>query len=297
MVSKLNPALILDAWRKVLTNPTLFLTAFALLLAEAGCNAQAGSYPDGQHVDLGEGGNSAWVDAEDLGMDLDNSMLYIHDSTVLVADGIAYVAGERNATGAEAVGAVLGTWAAAIPIALVLLVIGAWLLPGYYRRQRGDGRDVSLVKPGTTLFRRVLAVRAMCAALLAAAGVVSATPGIILLTVADLAESPALAMFGVVTCVGAVLAAWLHVHLGLLFADREAVLQDVGARVAIRQSWSRARGRRLRRLVWALSAWFIEALGTLGWLAWFVGFATHPIARALSDTMLTSLYLDEVSHA
>jgi hypothetical protein len=195
------------------------------------------------------------------------------------------------------VGAVLGTWLAALPAALLLLVLGAWLLPGYYRRQRDGDTDASLFRPGTSTFRRVLAVRFATALAIATGALVAALPGLAFLLVAGATDDRHLARVGVIFLFGGALWGWLYVHLGLLFADRDAVFGESTMRRALAGSWRRARGRRLARLRLAAIAWLVEVLGSLGWVAWFVGFVTHPLARTVSDAMLTRFYFAEVADA
>jgi len=297
MVGGVTAALVGDAVRSAFSNPSLWVIALCLVGAEAGCNAQARCYPDGVAADVRFDGATLTADGQAMGQSFEDSSLFIHNGSVFVADGVALITGQRNASGAEAIGAVLGTWAAALPTALLLLVVGAWLLPGYYRNQVGDGRQKKSFRPGTALFRRVLAVRAMTALAMVGAACLGAIPGLALLVVAGAQHLTPLAVIGALVTVGGTLAGWLYVQAGVLFADREAVLAGLAPMEAMRRSWSRARGRRLRRLTWTFGAWTIEAIGSLGWLAWFVGFFTHPIARTVSDILLTRLYVEEASHA
>ncbi|RLB46891.1 MAG: hypothetical protein DRJ42_26655 [Deltaproteobacteria bacterium] len=278
------------------SNSGVFLVALVLLSVEGPCNAVAGDYPDTDDVNMRLDGGITPIDGPGVGSQFEDASYFGHSGTVFVSDGVAYIAGQRDDSGAEAVGEVLGTWAGATPIALLLLLISAWLLPGYYRRQSGHDPTAPLLRPGMAPFGRVLAVRSMCALAIAGATLLAGAPGMILLVVAGHTEMPVLALIGVIALVSGALSGWLYTHLGLLFADRDAVFRNMGPRSAIESSWSRARGRRLRRMVWALAAWFLEALGALGWLASFVGLLTHSIARAVADTMLTSLYLDEFPH-
>lgn len=296
VVAKLNLRLLGVCWNRVFSNSGVFLVALVLLSVEGPCNAVAGDYPDGGDVDMHLDGDSIWIDGENIGAQFQDSSYFVYNGTIFAGNGVAYIADQHDGSGAEAVGTVLGTWAGAAPIALLLLLISAWLLPGYYRRQSGHDPTAPLLRPGMAPFGRVLAVRSMCALAIAGATMLAGAPGMILLVVAGHTEMPVLALIGVVALVGGALTAWLYTHLGLLFADRDAVFRNKGPRSAIESSWSRARGRRLRRMVWALAAWFLEALGALGWLASFVGLLTHSIARAVADTMLTSLYLDEFPH-
>lgn len=295
MSPALDTALLRDAFWKALTSPSLWLMALCLIAAEAGCNAQARSYPDGVTTEYRFDGQNLSIDGQSAGEAGADMSLFVHHGTVLVADGIAVIRGQRDASGAEAIGAVLGTWAAAIPTALLLLVIGAWLLPGYYRNQVEGATGKPSFKPGTEAFRRVLAVRAIGAVAVGGTAALGAIPGIALLAVAGSYDITPLAVVGMVLTVVGAVGGWLYVLAGLLFADREAVLGRLGTKEALLRSWDRGRGRRLRRLSWALGAWTIEALGSLGWIAWFVGFFTHPIARAAADTILTRLYLRETA--
>lgn len=140
---KLNLALLGSCWNKVFSNSGVFLVAMVLLSLEGRCSAVAGDYPDGVDVQMRLDGDSIWIDGQDVGAHYEDSSYFVHHGTVFVSDGVAYIAGQRDGSGAETIGAVLGTWAAAAPIALLLLVISAWLLPGYVDRAAMSPRPLS----------------------------------------------------------------------------------------------------------------------------------------------------------
>jgi hypothetical protein len=230
--------------------------------------------------------------------------IHARSGSLAPVDGVLVVLGARTLTGAEKIGALIGVWLVALPAGLLFVgLIGAWLRPGYYRRQRGafggaialgggakDARPIW--KPRKQELAAVLFVWVVTTGAEIAAGCLAALPGLLLLLAGAVLDSGVVAGLGMMLMFLGTLGAWLYLHLGWLFADRIAVLEGVGGREAMRRAW-RTSDRVPAAGYWVLYA-LLDLLGALAWIAGPIGALLHAPLRALGDTVLTRAYLEAV---
>lgn len=279
-----------------IASPLVWVIALVLLASEAACNAQARNYPEDIAVEMRVEDGQLVEGGRRLGVSLDESDLVVTNATVLVVDSAIVLSGTRAATGREAIGGVLGTWIAAIPAGLLLLVVQALLLPAYVRRQvkvLGGASAAAVARKDA--FRTVFFVRLVAAIASGAGGFLGALPGLVLLVIAGVSDLSPIAIAGLVLgAVGGALG-YLWIRLGLMFADRHAILSTDSARAVLAKTWRAAKGTRLRYFAWLMIASALELAGALGWLVFYIGIVTHSYARATADAWLTDLYTSEVA--
>jgi hypothetical protein len=274
------------AARIVRRDRLMIVLAGALLFGEATCGAL---------VPHGDPSAPAllWLDGDgrvEGHADLASVDLDVRSGSLAVIDDVFSVLGRRERTGAQKVGTLIGIAILAIPPAIVFVaLLGAWLRPAYYRRQRGwDGR--SPWTPSRDEFRAVLGISILGSAISVAGMTAGALPGLFALLLAGALESGPLAWVGLLLLIGGGIGGALYAHLGWLWADRIAVLEGVAAREAIRRAW-RAADRKGVFGYWLAYA----VLDTAGMLAWTVigpfALLVHAPLRALGDTLLTRGFL------
>jgi hypothetical protein len=208
-----------------------------------------------------------------------------------VEDGTMLV-GPRRATGAEAIGWVIGAWLAAIPILLVVFLIQAALLPRYLAAQlRALGHPMPTLHAAPP-YRRVLGAVAIASSVDLAAALLAAIPGVLLAWIAAALIAEALAVAILIATLLGCSAVFVYVRLGVLFLTREVIWGGSDLPTAARTSWSIAARHRWAVLQLALLAIAAEMVGALGWMLGIVGLITHPPARVLRDGALTRGYVD-----
>ncbi len=294
---------ITHLFSSILRVRSLWLFALLFVLTEAAVQAQASSYRDPKVFLALEG--ERLEDEDDwsrfrLGESEDGTWHLVAQNMTVQAIGGSWflLMGLQHQSGRQAVGQVLGTWASAIPLALLALVARAAMWPAYLSRQaRALEQDFACPSLSKSVLRQLVAAR-LCANVLRGVALFAAVlPGIFVLWLGSRSSITFVSVAGLVVLVSGAAAGWLYPYLVFLFLEREVLLTEttqasLGRATAhrLRQALWSSHGKLGTRFAWAVAAWAMETVGVLGWLI-LVGPLTHAISRALADAWLTQRFL------